>query len=169
MCVVVKTRCFYSFTVNSQSKRKKFLSHLPRRIRYEIWCVWFKVIMKAIFTTWSFFIVLQSVFLKNKQTNKQKISKRCLKIAWHSTRQKKNIEKEKEKKMRKSQTTINIFLFLLFCSKNLYFVRKYIWKNLLYFVTFLLQFLCVASCWKFSNIDIDMQWSCRRHTSTHNT
>ena len=39
-----------------------------------------------------------------------------LELAWHSKRQKENIEKEKEKqKMKKSQTkTINIFLPLLF-------------------------------------------------------
>ena len=37
-------------------------------------------------------------------------------------------------------TATNIFLFFLFVQKNLYFVRKLIWKNLMYTVTFLLQF-----------------------------
>ena len=41
MCVIVKTRCFYGFTVNSQSKLKKistlFFRHLPRKTGYEIY------------------------------------------------------------------------------------------------------------------------------------
>ena len=43
--------------------------------------------------------------------------------------------------MRKCQTAaIHIFYFYLIIQKNLYFVRKHIWKNLIYAVTFVLQF-----------------------------
>ena len=38
--------------------------------------------------------------------------------------------------MRKSQTTA----FYFFIQENLYFVRKHIWKNLVYIVTFALPF-----------------------------
>ena len=45
--------------------------------------------------------------------------------------------------MRKSQAiTITIFLLLPFL------VRKHIWKNLVYFVTFILQVFHVAGYWK---------------------
>ena len=40
--------------------------------------------------------------------------------------------------MRKSQTTA--FYFYFFIYENLYFVRKHIWKNLVYIVTFALPF-----------------------------
>ena len=40
--------------------------------------------------------------------------------------------------MRKSQTTA--FYFYFFIQENLYFVRKHIWKNLVYIVTFALRF-----------------------------
>ena len=45
--------------------------------------------------------------------------------------------------MRKCQTTtINIFLlFLRFYISNLYFIRKYIWKNLVDIFIFVLDFL----------------------------
>ena len=47
--------------------------------------------------------------------------------------------------MRKSQaTTINIFYFYFFIQKNLYFVRKQMWKILGCIVTFVLKFLCMA-------------------------
>ena len=50
----------------------------------------------------------------------------------------KTLNKEKEKrKMRKSQAIINIFLLLLFHLENL---LHYFWKNLVYIVTFVLQF-----------------------------
>ena len=44
--------------------------------------------------------------------------------------------------MRKSQTTtINIyFYFYFFIQKDLCFVRKHVWKNLVYVVTFIIQF-----------------------------
>ena len=44
--------------------------------------------------------------------------------------------------MRKSQTTA--FYFYFFIQENLYFVIKHIWKNLVYIVTFALQFFHVA-------------------------
>ena len=52
--------------------------------------------------------------------------------------------------MRKSQTATIIFFFKsnFLYRKNLYFVGKHIWENLLYNVTFLLQFLHVAGDWQ---------------------
>ena len=52
------------------------------------------------------------------------------------------MEKEK-REVRKSQTATKKFFFLLslFLQKNLYFVRKHIWKKLVYIVTFILLFL----------------------------
>ena len=63
------------------------------------------------------------------------------------------MKKEKVEKMRKSQTTrANIFLLLIFYTEKFcYFVRKQIWKNLVYTVTFALQFFRVAGCCKCSN------------------
>ena len=34
--------------------------------------------------------------------------------------------------------------FNWFIEKNLYFVRKHFWENLVYIVTFVLQFFCVS-------------------------
>ena len=65
---------------------------------------------------------------------------------------KKTLKKEKEKrKIRQSQITINIFLLLIFYIKKLHFARKHIWKNIVYIVTFVLQFFRVADYWKGSN------------------
>ena len=51
-------------------------------------------------------------------------------------------KKEKEnRKMRKSQTTtINKFFTFTFNIEKFIFVRKHIWKNLVYIVTFVLVF-----------------------------
>ena len=50
----------------------------------------------------------------------------------------KALKKDKEKRIiRKTQTaTINIFVLLLFHVKKSYFVRKHIWKNVVYIETF---------------------------------
>ena len=54
--------------------------------------------------------------------------------------------------MRQSQRTTKIFShFNCFIEKNLYFVRKYIWNNLVYIVTFVLQFFRVSGYSKCSN------------------
>ena len=90
MCVILKTRCFYSFTFNLQSKLKKFstlfLRQLPRKTLYKI---------QQIFT---FF------FVKNCSSQKRsKPHKNCLK---QQEAEEKLWKKEKEKrKMRKCQTT----------------------------------------------------------------
>ena len=67
---------------------------------------------------------------------------------------KKNIDwkikkKEKEnRKMVKSQiTTIILFLLLIFYIEKFILFRKNIWKNLVYIITFVLQFFCVAGFW----------------------
>ena len=66
-----------------------------------------------------------------------------------------------------------MFYFHFFMQKNLYFVRKYIWKNLVYIGTFVLQFFRVAGCWKCSYEMPTLIQMCigyaRRHTSTQNT
>ena len=50
--------------------------------------------------------------------------------------------------MRKSQgTTKNVFYFYLCIQKTLYFVRKYLWINLVYIIKFVLQLISVAVVW----------------------
>ena len=65
----------------------------------------------------------------------------------HSKRQRKNTEKRerKTKNDKKSNNNNNQF------QKNLYFVRKRIWNNLAYIVTFVLQFFRVTGYGKCSN------------------
>ena len=46
--------------------------------------------------------------------------------------------------------TINISLLITFLEK-IYFIRKHIWKILVYIVTFVLQFLRLAGYWKAIN------------------
>ena len=142
MCAIIKTRCFYSFTKNLQSKLKKSV-HFSWDIYHDTvvikfskvnwWTHWvgdrrsfhnsfLSKIKKLLFEP-EFF---SSTAKKTKQTNKtkqkqkqKKSQKRCkdgsyLKIAWHSKSHKTDIEKENAKlKTRKSQTIkTNIFYFL---------------------------------------------------------
>ena len=44
--------------------------------------------------------------------------------------------------------------------KNIYFLRRHIWKNLVYIVAFLLQFSRVTGHWKFSNKAPAPIWLC---------
>ena len=69
---------------------------------------------------------------------------------------------EKEKKSNDS------FLFYFFMLEKLYFVRKDIWKNLVYIVTFALPFFHVAGYWKCSNTNAHIYNNlfCRRDTSS---
>ena len=60
-------------------------------------------------------------------------------------------KRKKKQKMRGRTTINNLFTFILLYRKKLYFVRKHIWKNLVYIFTFALQFFCVADYWKCSN------------------
>ena len=54
--------------------------------------------------------------------------------------------------MVKSQiTTIILFLFLIFYIEKFILFRKNIWKNLVYIITFVLQFFCVAGYLKRSS------------------
>ena len=63
--------------------------------------------------------------------------------------------------MRRTQTTrINIFLLLLFYIKNIYFVRKHIWKNLVFIAKIVLKFFRVADNWKCSNKIPTVMWIC---------
>ena len=149
MCVIVKNRCFFSFTTNSQSKLKRistlFLRHLPK---ISIWNLTrfygglfgFEILeifttaflLKTIIWTWTFFKYSRVLSLNTKAKSSQK---RCnanhLKIAWHRKRQKTNIEqRERKGNMRKSKTATIIFCLLL-----LFYV---------YIVTFVLQFFRVT-------------------------
>ena len=84
--------------------------------------------------------------LKTKKKKKKSKKVNALKIALQSKRQWINIEKEKEKRtMRKSQTAVINIFFLLLC-----FVKKHIWKNLVYIITFVLQFFYVVDYRKWS-------------------
>ena len=142
MCVIVKTRSFYSFTINSQSKFKKFtlfLIHLPRKIRCEIFYNgFFELEILEIFATAYLLkiIIWTRIFLKYFRVLYLKTKKKTfyLKIAW---KKRKILKKEKEKwKMRQSQTAINIFLFLLFFYRKVCILLENIfWKlNLFYYI-----------------------------------
>ena len=146
MCIIVKTRCFYSVTINSQSKLKKFsplfLRYLPRKACYKILqsfmvdsLIWKSRNFHNIFLVKSydlnldFFHVLQSVLLKNENNNILKKDASYLKkcLTQPKTEKKKKIErrekKKKKRKMRKSQkATTSIFYFCFFIQKSLYFV-----------------------------------------------
>ena len=110
--------------------------------------------------------------LKTKKNlfRKDATTKRLLDIA---REERKTFKKEKEKrKIRKSQITINKFLFLLFYIEKNYFVGKHIWKNLfillhLYYSFFAWQ--VVGNAVINTNTHIDMHRSSRRRTSTQNT
>ena len=103
MCVILKTRCFYSFTFNLQSKLKTisplFLRQLPRKTRYKI---------QQGFISWVIWVGdprnFQIFFVKNCSSQKRsKPHKNCLK---QQEAEEKLWKKEKEKrKMRKCQTT----------------------------------------------------------------
>ena len=132
MCVIVKTRCFYSFTINLKIITEKvstlFLRHLPRKIRYQIW---------------QGFIV--GFFVKSYYLNLNFFSctVRCSpdashpKNAWHSKKQKKKIEKRErkvknEKKWNKSNKCF-LLLILFYIEKfiKIIFKIKFIlWKNM---------------------------------------
>ena len=69
-----------------------------------------------------------------------------LKIASHSKRQKKNIAKRGReiKNKEKSNNSNEHFLIYFSIQKNLCFVRKHIWRYIVYTIIFTLQFFCVA-------------------------
>ena len=65
----------------------------------------------------------------------------------------------------------SFFYFYFFIQENFYFLRKHIWKNLIYIVTFALSLFHVAGYCKCSNtnVHIYIHWFCRRHTLIQNT
>ena len=90
-----------------------------------------------------------SLKIKKKLFKKDATTEKLLDIA---REERKTFKKEKEKrKIRKSQTTINKFLFLLFYIEKILFCRKTYSGKLIYIVTFVLQFLRMAGYWKCSN------------------
>ena len=122
--VIVKTSCFYSFTINSQSKLENS-AHYSREIYQEKLATKFNKVSWRFeleileIWTWIFFKYSKEFPLKVKEKlfskkdtrhlkiasqNKSHNTKRRLKkdtshliTAWHNKRQKKNIEKRKEK------------------------------------------------------------------------
>ena len=62
----------------------------------------------------------------------------------------KTLKKEIKRKM-KIAVFFFFFTFTFLQRKKLYFVSKYIWKNLVYTVTFVLQFFHMEGYWKWSN------------------
>ena len=127
MCVIVKTRCFYSFTFQNQkiqhtiTKKNWLLNSLKVS-----WCtIWVgdtrnfhnSFFVKNYYLKLSFFQVLQSALLKKKKKkNLLRKDTSYLKIAWHSKRQKKNIEKGERKTKNEKQSNSNnkYFILLLF-------------------------------------------------------
>ena len=65
----------------------------------------------------------------------------------------------------------SFFYFYFFIQENFYFLRKHIWKNLIYIVTFALSLFHVAGYCKCSNtnVHIYIHQFCRRHTLIQNT
>ena len=137
MCVIVKTRCFYSFTFQNQkiqhtiTKKNWLLNSLKVS-----WCtIWVgdtrnfhnSFFVKNYYLKLSFFQVLQSALLKNK-TKKNLLTKDTsyLKIAWHSKRQKKNIEKgeRKTKTEKKSNNSTKSFFNFTFSYKKTYILLQ---------------------------------------------
>ena len=154
MWAVVKTRCFHSLllihdenfeikiktikiqhTIFETFTKKSSLWNLsvfhdgPFELEVlEIFTTAF--LFKTLIWTWIFFQVLQSALLKNqRKTDRRTEARERRKIL--------KKEKEKQKMKKKNQTaTTNIFYSYFFTWKNLYFIRKHIWKNLVYIVTF---------------------------------
>ena len=101
----------------------------------------------------SFFVKNYYLNLKlSLKTKKNQKDESRLKIAWHSTRQMKYVEKRESKtKNDKTQTATNIFFLLLLFHVKKSYVTKHIWKNLVHNATFVLQFFHLAGHWKCSN------------------
>ena len=170
MCVIVKIRCFYSFTINSQSKLKKFsklfLRHTKKNLlrnltrfhgglfELEILEIFTTVfLLKTVIWTWIFFKYCRVFSLKTKK-NLLKKDASNLTISWQSKRQKKNIKKRERKTRNEKKSNNNnkyFFTFNFFMRKILYFVRKHIWKKLVCIVIFLLQFFRMVGYWNCSN------------------
>ena len=139
MCVFVKIWWFYSFTITSQSKLKKWAHYLwdiyqgklaAKFSKFSWWTLWFadprnfqnNFFVKSYYLNLIFFQVLQSALLNSNKNLFEKDAsfkiiqavKQAIKIAWHSKGQKKTLKKEKEKKkkrkVRNSQATaIKVF------------------------------------------------------------
>ena len=108
-------------------------------------------LLKTIIWTWIFFMYCRILSLKTKKIFSKKMQT-TYKLCEIARDRGKALKKVKEKrKMGKTQRTTIVFYFYFFIQKNLYFVKKCIWKNLVCIVTFVLQFFWVAGCWKFSN------------------
>ena len=136
MCVIVKVRCFIAFSINSQSKLKKFstlfVRQLPRKTRYEIswWTLWVgdprnfhnSFFAESYYLNSNFFQEWQSALLKNEKKNLKKDASQ-LKIAWHSKR---HVEKRerKTKNEKKSNNNKYFFTFTFLCWKIYVLLRN---------------------------------------------
>ena len=129
MWVIVKTWCFYSFTMNSQSKQKHFstlfLQNLPRKTRYEIWLHGglFELELLQIFATAFLlktylnlnFVLSTAECSPFKWKKNLKKDASHLEIAWHSKRQNKNIEKRERKMKNKKKSNNNKYFYTWSC------------------------------------------------------
>ena len=138
---------FFQFTINSQSKLKKFstllLRHLPTKTSYKT-SQGFMVGSFSLRPQKFFFSYCRVFSLKSKK-KKELLKKDAshLSVPQKIKRQKKEKKEKEKRKVKKSQTTtINISLLLL-CIEKLIFCQKHILKNLVYIVTFVLQFFHV--------------------------
>ena len=78
-----------------------------------------------------FFQILKSFLLKSEKKNILKKDASYLEIAWHSKRQKKNIDKREIKKSgKKLNNNKYLFTFTFLCRKIFILLKKYIWKNI---------------------------------------
>ena len=141
---------FFQFTINSQSKPKKYQHTILETFTDKNQLQNFTRFCGGLFqseTLEVFYQLLQSVLLKiEKKKELLKKDASHLSAPQKIKREKKEKKKEKKKKekrkVKKSQTTaINISLLLL-CIEKLMFqkLQKHILKNLFYIVTFVLQF-----------------------------
>ena len=140
---IIKKQALLQFTVNSQSKLKKFstlfLRYLPRKTHHFV---------KNYYLNLNFFQVLQSALLKKQQQQKNKNKKNLLKedashlkIARHSKRRKKDIEKRERKTKNEKKSNINNSYFF-FCFYFFFYKRYYIFlENMFGKVQFILLHL----------------------------
>ena len=119
MCIIVKTRCFHSFQ-NQNFKIETstlFFRHL-QFFKHLWWALWIGY-PRNFHSRFFLKLLFELDFFQILQSDPVR----------------KTLKKGKENQnMKKSQTMW----------KKLYFVRKHIWKNLVYIVTFVLQFFLVA-------------------------
>ena len=151
-----RNKCFIILLlVCNKTNQKKFSTPFLRwvfklKIR-EIFTAVF--LLKVIIWTWNYFYCYFKYYkVFPWKTKEQVFIKKMLDVTRDKRKTfKKEIEKWKSKKCRKSEATSISIFFLLFMYRKIYVLFKNIfWKNLVYAITFVL-FFYVASCMKCSN------------------